>query len=141
MERTKATDVRKNWSMVCDNVIRRRPEFIRRVRDELLLISKDDVLHMLDSYEYCARVFDEKDGTVTLSLDNIDIAENAESLDAAKAKMAASILEYAEEYYENYSAYSNSPNRKMHIPYVLKALIMNDTTMIERAIVCQNGKN
>lgn len=86
MERTKATEVRKNWSAVCDSVVRKRPEFIRRVRDDLVLMSKDDLLSMLENYHYLARAYKEDDGSVTVSLDDIDIAENGETIESARKK-------------------------------------------------------
>ena len=37
--------------------------------------------------------------------------------------------------------WSAAPNRKNHIPYVLRALIINDADRIGDSIECQVGKN
>ncbi|MBR6770141.1 MAG: hypothetical protein IKM28_02670, partial [Lachnospiraceae bacterium] len=40
-------------------------------------------------------------------------------------RLQEEILEYAEEYYQNYDMYFHTPNRKGHVPYIFKALIMD----------------
>lgn len=34
-------------------------------------------------------------------------------------------MEYSLDYYNEYETYSRSPNRKKHIPYIFKALIID----------------
>lgn len=136
-----ATDVRKDWSRVLDSVTRRRPAFIKRTRDHMVLTSTEALAAMLDTIHYEATIFPEDDGSVTLSLDALDLAVNADSLETAKEQLAQEIAEYAEEYYANYEIYSAAPNRKAHLPYVMKALIAENFKNLEDAIVCQNGKN
>ena len=55
--------------------------------------------------------------------------------------MGEVILDYAGEYYAEYEFYSRSPNRTAHIPYIFKALIMDDAEKIGENIVCHVGKN
>ncbi len=47
-----------------------------------------------------------------------------------RLKPGKSILEYFLDYYEEYETYSRSPNRKSHIPYIFKALIIDDPEKI-----------
>ncbi len=89
---------------------------------------------------FSAEQFDEDDGSVTLSLNEIDLVENAENEEKARMELAKSILEYAQEYYENYEQYSQSPNRKSHIPYVFQALNLGDPAKIGKNIVFQEGE-
>jgi len=96
---------------------------------------------MLSQYAFSAETFKEDDGSYTISLNEIDLAENADTLDNAKMKLAESILEYSEDYYKEYKYWSTAPNRAMHIPYVFKALILNDPKKIGELISCQIGKN
>ncbi len=60
---------------------------------------------------FTAKEFEKADGSITLSLNEIDLVENAGSEQEARTLLAKSILEYANEYYENYEQYSHSPNR------------------------------
>lgn len=88
-----------------------------------------------------ARRYDESDGSVTLSLEAMDIVSNGEDLEAAKKALVSDIVEYAEEYYNEFERYSHAPNRKNHLPYVMKALTAETPEELEDAVVCQNGKN
>lgn len=136
-----ATEVRKNWSAVCDNVIHEKPQFVKRTRDEMCFSSFETMLDILSVYEFSVERFVEADGSITLALNEMDLAENAKTDEEAFDIMANSIMEYAIEYYENYKMYSNAPNRKHHIPYILKALLIQDTQKIRDSIKCQIGKN
>ena len=96
---------------------------------------------ILKAYVFTASKFVEEDGSGTLSLNEIDLIENGESEQAARLALANAILEYSTEYYMNYEMYSHAPNRKGHVPYIFKALIMDDPQKIGESIQCQDGKN
>lgn len=137
-----ATNVRKEWSSVIDRVVRERPQFIRRTRDEMILISLSHFESALADYTFSAQRMVENDDSITLSLNEIDLVENAVDESSAIRALAKSILEYAEDYYNGFSLYSIAPNRKEHIPYVLKALILNNPEKIEKLItVCNDVGN
>lgn len=137
----KSTDARKEWSSVIDSVVREKPKFITRTRDTLCLSSTETMLQLLSAYQFTAQKFIEDDNSVTLSLNEIDLVENASTEDDAIKKLADSILEYAIDYYNDFSYWSNTVNRKQHIPYVMKALMMNDIKELGDSIICQSGEN
>ena len=136
-----ATEVRKDWSRVLDSVTRRRPAFIKRTHDNVVLASTESLSAMLSYVRYETTIFQEDDGSITLSLDALDLVVNEKSLESAKKSLANDIEEYAEEYYANYERYSVSPNRRAHLPYVMKALIADSPKELEDAIECRAGKN
>lgn len=136
-----ATEVRKDWSRVLDSVTRRRPAFIKRTHDNVVLASTESLSAMLSDVRYETNIFQEDDGSITLSLDALDLVVNEKSLESAKKSLANDIEEYAEEYYANYESYSVSPNRRAHLPYVMKALIADSLKELEDAIECRAGKN
>ena len=136
-----ATEVRKDWSRVLDSVTRRRPAFIKRTHDNVVLASTESLSAMLSYVRYETTIFQEDDGSITLSLDALDLVVNEKSLESAKKSLANDIEEYAEEYYANYESYSVSPNRRAHLPYVMKALIADSPQELEDAIECRAGKN
>ena len=136
-----ATDVRKNWSSVLDTVVREKPTFIKRTRDCVVLSNEDLMTDILSVYSFSAIEYIEDDGSITLSLNEIDLVENAENKELAVEALANSIREYAIDYYENFSYWSNASNRKGHIPYILKALLLDDIDKIGACISCQLGKN
>lgn len=136
-----ATDVRREWSSVMESVIREKPRFIKRTRDHLVLADVDLVESLLMVYRFTASCFTEEDGSVTISLNEIDLVENAPTEADARRLLGQSILDYAEDFYNEFSLWRAAPNRKSHIPYVLKALIMDDAVKIGDSIVCQAGEN
>ena len=137
----KATDVRKDWSTICDSVIHDKPRFIKRTRDRMWFSSLDTLTEILKAYSFTAKKFIESDGSVTLSLNEIDLIENGIDEVAARLALGNAILNYSFEYYKEYSFYSHSPNRKAHVPYIFKALIMDNPEQIGEIIICQDGEN
>ncbi|MFR8168670.1 MAG: hypothetical protein ACLU8B_08270 [Lachnospiraceae bacterium] len=137
----KATTVRKEWSAVCDSVIHNKPKFIKRTRDKMWFSNLETMSEILEAYQFTAKKFIEEDGSVTLSLNEIDLVENGKDEQEARLNLANAILEYSMEYYNEYEMYSHSPNRKKHIPYIFKALIIDNSEKIGEIIQCQDGKN
>lgn len=137
----KATEVRKDWSSICDSVIHDKPKFIKRTRDKMWFSNLDTMAEILEAYIFTAKRFVEEDGSITLSLNEIDLVENGTEESSARYALGDAILDYAVEYYNDYAFYSRSPNRRGHVPYIFKALIMDDPQKIGESILCQNGKN
>lgn len=133
--------IRKEWSSACDSVIHDKPKFIEYTRDKLWLSNLETVSEILEVYQFTAKRYKESDGSITLSLNEIDLIENGEDEEEAKINLAKSILEYSLDYYNNYDLYSHSPNRKRHIPYIFKALIIDNPKEIGDMIQCQDGRN
>ena len=78
--------------------------------------------HRSGTYAIMVHKFTEDDGSVTLSLDPIDLVANGENLQAAMANLVDDLMEYAEEYQRNVEAYHNAPNRREHLPLVERVL-------------------
>ena len=136
-----ATNVRKEWSAVCDSVVHEKPKFIKRTRDKLWFSNLDTMTEILSAYKFTAEKYIEDDGSITLSLNEIDLVENGENEQEARLALGKAILEYSSDYYEDYAFYSKSPNRKGHIPYIFKALIMDNPELIGESVQCYDGKN
>ena len=116
-----ATTVRKKWSAVCDSVIHEKPKFIKRTRDKMWFSNLETMSDILQIYQFTALKYIEDDGSVTLSLNEIDLIENGKDEQEVRLNMGKAIFEYALDYYNEYEMYSHSPNRKKHIPYIFKA--------------------
>lgn len=136
-----ATTVRKEWSAICDSVIHEKPKFIKRTRDKMWFSNLETMAEILEAYHFTAIKYLEDDGSVTLSLNEIDLIENGKDEPAARLNLARAIMEYSLDYYNDYDIYSHSPNRKKHMPYVFKALIIDNPEKIGEMIQCQDGKN
>ena len=136
-----ATDVRKEWSSVVDGVVRERPVLVKRTRDKIWLSDVETMAEILTAYQFTAERLVEEDNSITLSLNEIDLVENALTEVEARLVLAKSIMEYAAEYYEHYAVYSKAPNRKAHIPYVFKALLAENIQLLGESILCRDGEN
>ena len=136
-----ATTVRKEWSAVCDSVIHEKPKFIKRTRDRMWFSNLETISDILQVYQFTVLKYIEDDGSITFSLNEIDLVENGKNEQEVRLNMGKVILEYALDYYNEYEMYSRSPNRKKHIPYIFKALIMDDPEKIGDMLQCQDGKN
>ena len=90
----------------------------------------------LDAYQFTCQKFLEADGSVTLSLNEVDLIENAPTEQKAKLALAQSMLEYAQDYYEEFPLWNMAPNRKSHLPYVFKALMIEDSQKLAASIRC-----
>jgi hypothetical protein len=136
-----SSEVRNGWSGVMDSVIRKRPAFIRRTRDFMMLSSIETISALVADVKYVADEFLEEDGSVTLSLRDMDIIANGKDILSAKKALVQDILEYADEYYAEYQQYYAAPNRKAHLPYIMKALTAKNPEELEEAVLCQPGRN
>jgi hypothetical protein len=137
-----ATDVRRDWSTVLESVVRDKPQFIKRTRDYMVLTDLKLFESLLSVYQFTAVKYEEEDGTITLSLNEMDLAENGRTEEEARRLLGKSILEYAEDFYGDFNLYSAAPNRKDHVPYILKALSIDDSSKIgDSLLLCQAGKN
>ena len=134
-----ATQVRNDWSAVIDSVIREKPRFIKRTRDYMMLSEISIVENLLSAYTFTANKYIEDDGSVTLGLVEIDLAENGVDERDAIRKMAAAILDYSQDYYNEFDYWFRA-NRKPHLPYVIKALVLNDIEKIGELIQCRLGE-
>ena len=136
-----ATSVRNEWSSIVDSVIREKPQFIKRTRDYMFLAEISLIENLLSAYNFTADEFIEEDGSVTLSLNEIDLVENGTDEQSARLKLARAILDYSEDFYNEFNLWAAAPNRKPHIPYILKALIINDIGKVGGLIQCRRGNS
>lgn len=120
MKLLNASEVRNEFSSFIDTVVRERPMIFKRNRDHILSISTDQAKDLLESYRFEAHLTPEEDGSITITLEGFDLAANAVDRNQAVLKMAEELIEYAQDYFDQFSLYFRAPNRKRHFPYVLK---------------------
>ena len=134
-----STQVRSEWSTVVDSVVREKPILFKRTRDRMFLTNIDLLSELLNVYAFHAQIYPENDGSITMALDEIDLIENGIDEHDAKLKLASSILDYSEDYYNDFAFWSRG-SRKSHVPYVFRALILGDINKIGGIIICRPGE-
>ena len=129
----KSTDVRKDWSKFIDEVKWVRPAFVKRNRDIIAVLSIELLEFILKDYKLTATVQQEEDGSYTGIFNEIDLMANSKDMETLEVELAKELLEYSEEYINEFRLYYNSPNRKNHFPYVYKTLLAsNDIDKIKK---------
>ena len=135
-----ASEVRKEWSRTIDTVMRERPVFIQRTRDNLIMLDLATFRLLFEHVRFNVSVYTEKDGSVTCTEDDLDLAENAASREDCIRQLITAMRDYAEDFYQDFFLWSKAPNRRAHIPYILKILASTDAEILED-IICRDGKN
>lgn len=122
-----ATEVRRNWSAFIDTVVHEaRPVVVKRNRDLFAAMPLDLLRGVLESYQLTLTPQREADRSWTGAFEEIDLVGSAPSLAELKESLARDLIDYAQEYWQNFELYSRSPNRRDHLPYVLRVLLQPD---------------
>lgn len=138
----KFSEARSKFTEVVDRAQRFEIPIIRprKQSEDFNILLRGDLLKSLLSpeqeREFTAKVFREDDGSVTISVDPLDIVVNAGNLEAAIQAAAQETAEYAREYLdpENFPLYSRSPNRRPHLALVVKTLLCESPERVKELI-------
>lgn len=118
-----ATQVRADFSQFIDNVVHVKPQAVKRNRDVFWSISQKVTTELLAGYSIVVEYEQEEDGSFAGSLLPLnDIVCYGATFEAMIEDAAQQLVEYAQDYYQDFSRYYHSPNRKAHLPYVLNVL-------------------
>lgn len=119
-----ATDARANFSSFIDTVVREKPQAVRRNRDIFFSFSEEQLRDMLSVYTLSVEYEKDENGKYVGSIEQIeDIIAEGETVQDLYLELAKQLIEYAKDYYSNYSRYYNSPNRRRHAYYVFRVLM------------------
>ncbi|MDP3486941.1 MAG: hypothetical protein Q8S19_03275, partial [Bacillota bacterium] len=73
-------------------------------------------------------------GTISGSLQELPIVENAPDREALRNLIAQSTVEYANLILENYVRYSNSPAIRSELPHIMKIALQPDVEAVRELI-------
>lgn len=134
MQTLLATNVRNNFSSVVDTVVREKPVMFKRNRDNIVLMAESHLLALVQHCEFKAVFMQEDDGTITCGLEGFDLFVNAPDQELALKDLARELIEYAQDYINEFQLYYNSKNRKLHFPYILRVLLAQDEDEVQGLI-------
>ncbi len=135
-----ATEMRKDFGRYIDQIVRTKPVFVKRSRDYFMGISIDMAKELVNDIQFVAYKYIEEDKSITLSLENFDIAVNEADLDKAIRSLMNDLREYAKEYYDNIEFWSSDLNRKKQMKSIIKVLLIENDSELRESIVCRAGK-
>lgn len=130
-----ATSIRR-WARFISSVARKeaRPVVIKGDQDFLAAMSLDVLNQLLEQYKLTLEYETEDDGTVSGSLNEIDLVANAPNVEELRLELAKALVEYATDYWNEFARYSRAPNRKAHLPFVLRVLTQPDLERVSNLI-------
>lgn len=129
-----ATDVRRHWGQFNDDIVREGPRFVKRNRDEWAALSSEHLKVVLSTFSFEAEIVQEEDGSFTATLKGFDLVENGDTQEEALELLVEELIEYANEYQDNFKFYFQSPNRRNHFPYIMNVLVQDDTEGVKSLI-------
>lgn len=135
-----ATDVRREWSKFIDDVKWVKPALIKRNRDIIAVLSIDLIEFILKEYRLTVDVRQEEDGSYTGILKEIDLMANAADMESLELELARELIEYSEEYINEFGLYYNSPNRKNHFAYIYRTMLASDDIEKVKKLFSFNSK-
>ena len=94
----------------------------------------------LATLTFTVQIIPEDDGSLTASVEKLDLFENAASKDSCMKLLLKDMKEYAQDFCNELELWSSAPNRRKHIPYIAKILCMSDEKLL-KAMRCQPGRN
>lgn len=107
----------------------------RRRAEEVLLLRRDLQEYILQTYAFKPEVLPEEDGSITVSLNEVDIAVNAQTLDEALNELVKELKIYAEDYRNKLQLFLHAPNRRGHFPYILRVWLCDSDQQIKSFLV------
>lgn len=112
------------------------PVLVRRHgKQEVLVIRRDLVEdNLLSAYQFRPEVLPEEDGSVTIALDELHWAVNAPTREEAVLQLVADVKAYAVRYVQQAPLFLSAPDRKGHLPWVLRILLCDSDDEIRRVI-------
>ncbi|NLI11529.1 exoribonuclease R [Pelotomaculum propionicicum] len=133
LKEIKFTNARKTFTDIYDSVWHRHlPVIINRHQNEVVLLLRRELQQdILKVYRLKPEILPEEDGSVTVALNEIDIAVNKPTVDEAVNELVQELKVYAQDYLERLQLFLNAPNRKGHFPYILRVLLCNNDQEIK----------
>ena len=112
------TEARNNFSSLYDQVFNTfKPAIINRKKTEQVLLLRADLQKMLLScFSLNPEVITEDDNSVTLSLDQLEIYVNGNTLEEAIKILINDLKFYAQDYIQRSQLFLHAPNRRSHFP-------------------------
>jgi antitoxin YefM len=138
LSEVKFTAARNGFTGVIDKVQNLTPVVIsprKQSEKPTFLFHETHVHELLAGYKFKLETIPEEDGSITLAMDQLELYSNGETVDEAVDALVEDIVMYANEYLDNPVRYHHAPNRRQHLPYILKIMVCNNTDEVKRLLL------
>ncbi|MBA1333962.1 MAG: Exoribonuclease R [Firmicutes bacterium] len=122
------TDARKSFSTLYDEVFNTfKPTIVTRKKTEEVLLLRVDLQKMLlRHFSLKPEVIAEDDNSITLTVNELEIYANANTMEEAVQELINDLKQYAQDYIQRSQLFLHSPNRRAHFPYVLRIMLCDN---------------
>lgn len=134
----KFSEARSTFTNVIDRVQGLFPLLIqpRKQSEEYTFLMKEALVQqLLDGYKFEIRVVQEDEGSLYYWVDTLDLYGCGETPEEAINSLVEDVLIYAKQYLDNPARYFNAPNRRHHLPYMLKITLCNNAEEVKQMLL------
>lgn len=116
------TDARRDFTALYNRVYAdAMPTIVRRHSDEEIVLVKMEVQEaILQAYYFKPVIINETDGSISVALDELELVVNRDDREAAVLDLINEVKIYAQEYQQRMQVFLNAPNRRTHLPYLMR---------------------
>lgn len=104
---------------------------LTEINQEVILLRRELQQEILKAYRLKPEILLEEDGSVTIALNEIDIAVNEPNQNKAIDELVKELKIYAQDYLDRLQLFLNAPNRKGHFPYILRVSLYDSVQEIK----------
>lgn len=137
------TDARADLSSVFDRVIHQiQPVIIRRRQDKAVIMKNDMLALLLQHLQLKGEMVVDSDKSYTVTLDApFDLYGNGPTPEEAINDLVQDLKLYAEQYMSLLPVFLHAPNRREHLPYILKiTLFANEDAQIKEMLCIRHAE-
>jgi hypothetical protein len=105
-----------------DNVVHaKRPFLMTRYRDPgAVVLSREDLAHMLSRYRFSVDLLPEEDGSFTLWIPELGIGESGATIKEARQALVGAVRAYVRHYWDRYEAWQHIGAKEAQWPYIMR---------------------
>lgn len=133
MQVLNANDIMNDFGSFVDKVIIEKPIVFKQNQNYVLSISRELVMSVFADKAF-SPLFTEEEGIITATLKDFDFVVQGRSRDEVMTKLTVELIDYTQDYFNDFQLYYYSPNRQKHFPYIIKVLMSDSFKQVEDLI-------
>jgi len=124
------SDARNGFADIFDAAVAHAPTRIARRRSgEAVLIGREDLLALTEPFAFHPAVYFESD-TVSVWLPELEVWGRGADFESATEDLIDEVRQYVEEYLAE-ERMRTAPNHRPHVPWVMRAMLLDDAQLAE----------
>ncbi|HEX3012512.1 MAG TPA: hypothetical protein VHQ70_10900 [Syntrophomonadaceae bacterium] len=133
MQVLNASDVSSDFNGFIDKVVIEKPVVFKQNSNYIISMSREQVMSVFKDYIF-SPIFNEEDGIMTGTLKDFDLVVQGQSREEVITKLTVDLIDYTQDYFNDFQLYFNSPNRQKHFPYIIKVLLSDSFRQVEELL-------